>query len=196
VDCTQVRQKLVDFLEGALGRQERADLTAHTARCSECRAELEELERARRALLSAVPWLAPVEPHLTASRIQRLMQAAGHAAVPARVIWSRRLVAAAAVAAILVSGVYIASDLKHYLGQSGEPVASDVATGQPPQAPVVLASMNQGEPVRVLRTIWLATSRAAAAPPGGVQLAATDSAGVVIPVEHPFYDPEESARWW
>jgi hypothetical protein len=107
-------------------------------------------------------------------------------------------VAAAAVVTILVSGAVIALSLPGLFG-TPEPSADVAAAGRLPGViPVVFTSMGQEEPMRVMRSLTVqgADLSGRAGPDRAVRLVETSSPGVLVPVDHAFYDPEESSRWW
>ena len=164
----------------------------HLARCASCRQEFDQLRVALDALRRTSPLLAPRKSYLTAGRLFRLIDADASRPRTIRLVTFRRLVAAAAVAVILVSAVFIAGDVVHVLRRpEQEPV---VAVQPRARIPVVLTSTGRDEPMRVVRTLTVrADGRLPTRP---VRLVGASSAGLTVPADHVFYDPEESSHWW
>jgi anti-sigma factor RsiW len=172
-------------------------LEEHLGRCEACRAEFEELRTASCALRDAVGKLAPPVSYLTPDRRRRLMAAYAEGPKLFRLVTYQRFVAVAAAAAIVISAGFISLNLgrmwRHRQIESPVAVPSLVS----PYVPVMLTAAGQGEPVNVVRSIPVSTeSWRLADEPVGARVVRTDSAGVRIPVDHAFYDPEESSRWW
>jgi len=111
LDCTEARHEFLEALDGALSEPDSGGLREHLGRCGSCRAEFERLRKGWTAFRIALPELAPRERYLTTARLERLMNARSGSRAPLRLITLRRFVAAAAVAIILVSGFFIASDV-------------------------------------------------------------------------------------
>jgi len=197
VNCTEARDRLLDAAEGCLAGQELHSLEEHLGGCGQCRAEYEELRTASCALRDVVGDLAPAGSYLTPGRRRRLMAAYAEGPRLFRLVTYQRFVAAAAAAAIVISAGYIVLNLRQMWRhrQSESPVA--VQPRVPSYLPVMLTTAGQGEPVNVVRSIpvgaesWLLPDESA-----GARVVRTDSVGVRIPVDHAFYDPEESSHWW
>jgi hypothetical protein len=205
VDCDKARDLLLEAADGELPDAVRRSLQTHLAVCNACRTTFEQTEKAVAALRQAASELAHEQPHLTPQRRKRLLVAyeqrqAEHfqEAKLFRLVTYRRFVAAAAAAAILVSAGFIASSLV----RMARPVEQEpVIAGGPVPAgyvPVVMAASGQGEPVSIIRRIAVAGEAwpLGDEPAGGARLVRSDSAGVMVPVDHAFYDPEESSHWW
>lgn len=200
MDCIEARDKLLEAAEGELEQSEQSLLSAHLAGCPECRAEFEELQRAAEALRRFTPELAPRERYLTPARLRCLLDARAHGPRLFRLFTYRQFIAAAAAAAILISATLIGHNVMRMWPRPEVEVIPEVAQGPAavPSIPVVLAATAQDEPMSVVRKLpapspiipdW-------ETPGGGARLVAADSPGVRIPVDHAFYDPEESSRWW
>jgi anti-sigma factor RsiW len=196
VNCTEARDRLLEAAEGCLAGQELHSVEEHLARCEACRAEFEELRTASCALRDAVPELAPAQSYLTPDRRRRLMAAYAEGPKLFRLVTYRRFIALAAAAAILISAGAIVLNLGRpwHHRQDKTPVAVQL----PQYLPVVLAAAGQGEPVSVFRSIPVSTEAGSAwdEPARGGRIVRADSAGVRIPVDHAYYDPEESSLWW
>jgi len=198
VDCTKAQQQLLDAVDGQIEEGELAALREHLARCSACRAEYDRLQSAAQALRTAAPVLAPQQKYLTNERLERLMVDYGRETRILRLYMSRGLVAAAAIAAILVSTAVIVVSLPGVVpGTQPAPMVAE-APARPPVVPVVLTSAGQGEPMRQFRRltiespevpVWDRWDR-------DVRFVGNNTEGLVVPVNHVFYDPEESSRWW
>jgi hypothetical protein len=101
--CREVRDQLVEFVEGELDKTRRALLARHLETCVECQKELKEIEHLRNALTRAqVPepgaafWenfpdrvlrayqseQAPVTAHQPGSRVQGLLESLRHVLAP------------------------------------------------------------------------------------------------------------------
>ena len=111
MDCTEASQEFLEALDGALSKPDLSRLREHLDRCGSCRAEFERLHKGWNAVRIALPELAPRERYLTTARLERLMNFRSGGRAPLRLMTLRRFVAAAAVAIILVSGFFIASDV-------------------------------------------------------------------------------------
>lgn len=200
MDCTEVRDKLLDAVEGDLPGEQERDLLLHLTRCVDCREEYDTVRKGAAALRDNMRELAPHARHLTSARRDALM-----AQVPApkvtRLMTVRRFVAAAGVAAIIASAIFLVGDLRQMLAPAEAPAEAPAGATQlasrdtpaPQGVPVVLTAASQDEPVRVM-------PRAAAGrrpvPESSAALVHADSPGVAVPVDHKFYDPQESSRWW
>lgn len=199
MDCAEIKDRLLEAAEDELPQDERARLDEHLAHCRACRAEFEGLRRAADALRVAAVELAPPRPYLTPERFRRLMAAHEGAPKIFKLVTYRQFVAVAAAAAIIVSVAVIAWHVGQ-MRQVGEQDPFFVqAPASLPYVPVVLATTGrQGEPMNVVRSL---PAGAEFGPlwdgsPSAVRLVGADSAGVLVPVDHVFYDPEESSRWW
>jgi len=203
MNCNEARNRLLEVADGLLPEAVRPSVEEHMAGCAACRAELEELRRASGALRQAACELAPQGAYLTPERLGRLMAAHEQLAAAQeprifKLLTYRRFVAAAAAAAIIVSVGAIAVNLL-LMRQPAEkegPVADSLPA--PSYVPVVWAATGQGEPVSVIRSIPVSAETWSSweEPARGPHLLRTDSPGIRIPVDHAFYDPEESSRWW
>ncbi len=203
MDCAQAKQTLLKAVEGELPQPELSRLREHLDGCRHCREEFEGLREASGALRVAVSELAPRETYLTPARLERLMGA--HSVGPRifKLATYRQFVAGAAAAAILISAAFIAFNLARMEPAAdairGEQTALVRDAGTPPYAPpVVLVATGQGEPADVVRSLTVSgrSRLVSGESPQGARLLRADSAGVRIPVEHLFYDPEQSSRWW
>ncbi|MCK4283978.1 MAG: PDZ domain-containing protein, partial [Candidatus Brocadiae bacterium] len=96
-----------------LPQAQQRPLMEHLSRCGQCCAELAELQRASAALRLAIPEIAPRQPYLSTARLERLVAGQGGRPRPVKIITFRRFLAAAAVAAILVSAFFIVGDVRH-----------------------------------------------------------------------------------
>jgi hypothetical protein len=200
VDCAEIKSRLVEAAEGDLPVDLERQLRRHVASCESCRTELDLVKRGVGVLRETIPSLAPRQAYLTRARMERLMAAHAGGAKIFRFFTYRDFVAAAAAAAILISAAFITVSLR--------PLREEPATGQPGLAqmpslgdyyvPVVLAAAGRGEPANTLgrmsviqkaRTPWVGR-------PAGERPVGMDTPGVVVPVRHAFYDPEESPYWW
>jgi anti-sigma factor RsiW len=198
VNCAEAKDRFLEAAEGDLKGDGRGALEEHLVVCEACRTEFDELGKAVGALREAVGGLAPVRRYLTAERRERLMAAYADEPKLFRLITYRRFIAAAAAVAIVVSGAVIATSVARMT--RSRPKELPVAAGPvaAPYVPVILAATGQGGPVNVIRSIPVGTEAWSQwdEPARGARIVRTDSAGVRIPVDHAFYDPEESSHWW
>jgi len=205
VDCAEARDRLVEAVETELSGEGRRSLEEHLAQCGACRAEFRDLQKASSTLRGAVQELAPAQTYLTGERLASLMASYGRLTADYRqerrifsLLTYRRFVAAAAAAAILVSAAFIAASFVRMRRlQRAEPVVRGEAVPSP-YVRVVVAAMGQGEPVNVVRSIPVGPTAwpLGEQPARGAQLVRAESLGVRVPVDHAFYDPEESSQWW
>lgn len=198
MNCSEAKQVLVEMAEGSLaGRDETAALQ-HLAACEECRAEFGRLRAAVGAVRRAVPELAPQERYLTSERLDRLMAAHARSGKLFKLVTYRQFIGGAAAACIVISGAFIAAHLiGMHEGATAVPSPQQAAAPSP-YVPVVLAAQRYGEPMTVVhgtsgapdgRQVW-------AEPAPNESLVETDTSGVFVPVNHAFYDAEESSHWW
>ena len=204
MDCREVKSKLLEAAEGELRGQERAAVEEHLGHCPDCTAELKRLEAAVGAMHEAVELLAPRRAYLTPERLARLTEVLDRRRPKVQLITLRRFVASAAAAAILVALYYLAGDVAILLRQTEESPIVVQRRVRPSAAQVVLGSVGQDEPVRVVRSFPVAAESGAVGEatrrePADLQAprwVETDSPGLIVPVDHAFYDPEESSHWW
>ncbi len=97
-ECKKVRERLPEFVEGALGERERARVEQHLASCARCSAELADLRTVLSSLRGVAP--DPVPPHLVESIRQAVRRSAPTAREPAY-RWARLVVSSAAVGLVL-----------------------------------------------------------------------------------------------
>ena len=198
MDCTETKDWLLEAAEGRLAVAEAQALDRHLARCEACRAELGALRRAVEALRAAIPELAPQETYLTAERLNGLMEGHGRHTRIFRLVSYRQFVAAAAVAAIVVSTAFITWNLRQ---ETAPPIDGPSIVAGPlpsPYVPVVMATTGHGDPTSVVgslpASIGVRPIPQRTDPP--LRLVRTDSPGLIVPVDHVLYDPAESSRWW
>jgi len=195
MNCIRARNLLLEAAEGELPRAEQASLDRHLEQCAGCRAELARLRKASGSLRQAVKQIDPPTAYLTPRRRDRLFKAYRQGAKPVRLITFRRMVAAAAVAAIIACSPFIVGDLQGVFAPASQP--RPVARSGAPVDYFVLTSTGSEGPVRPVR---LLPTRMEQAPPGRAairgELVRTDAEGLSVPTQHVLYDPEESSRWW
>lgn len=195
MSCTRVRIMLLEAAEGELPEAQRAVLDRHLEDCSDCRAELERLRKASGSLRKAVKQIDPPTAYLTPRRRDRLFEAYRRKTKPVRLITFRRVVAAAAVAAIIACSPFILSDLQGLLAPPARPLP--VADSGAPADYAVLTSTGAEGPVRPVRLLPAGMPRPQRAQrPVSGELVRTDAEGLSVPARHALYDPEESSRWW
>ncbi len=205
--CQEARERLIELLESSSEPEELEAVEKHAAECPDCRAELEFLREGLEALEESLQELAPEGRYLTRGRLRRLRRAFQLSRRKRRVSILGSLVASAAVAAILVSGLFIYQD-----------VGSLFRAPSPPQPRVARTLGGRGaglSSVRVglasspqegrLREVWgyvRAEDVTEMPSPGAVEslqgadLVLTSSPGVYVPVDNIFYDAEQAGYWW
>jgi anti-sigma factor RsiW len=198
MNCEELRCVLLDFVDGDLPPEEKAGVRAHLAECTSCRAEVDQLRAGARAVRAAVEELAPRQHYLTGARLERLMAARRERRRPIKLITPRRLVAAAAIAAIVASAPFLVGDFARLLAPPPE-TTQQGAVAQAPvlewHGPAILAATGRQAPMSVMRSVP-AAAEGPAIPGPGVSLATSDTEGVRVPVQNVLYDPEESSHWW
>jgi anti-sigma factor RsiW len=203
MNCEELHTRLLDFVDGDLPSEEKAAVRAHLAGCPSCRAEVEQLRAGARAVREAVETLATRQRYLTPARLDALRAARRQQNKPLRLITMRRLVAAAAIAAIVAAAPFLVGDIQNILNPP--PAAQNPQVAQAPapgwHGTVILAATGrQGpmSPLSVLRPVPVAAgaSQAVLAPAPRMNLAGSDSPGVRVPVNSALYDPVESSHWW
>lgn len=104
--CHTAETKLSEYVDDALGQEERRALESHLAECSECRRELAALQRTAEAI-RALPRHAA--PSGFASRLMERVRAedAAHASAPRMISLWPRLAAAAAVLLIVAGAILV-----------------------------------------------------------------------------------------
>jgi anti-sigma factor RsiW len=199
VDCTKIQPLLVDAAQDELDSSERLLLEEHVAGCSGCRQELARLRGAVEAVRAAAEELAPEGAYLTRERLGRLMAGYGRQTRIIPLYLHRGVVAAAAVAAILVSAAVISLNMWEVSPEQEAPsmVAQSPATPLR-SAPAVLAAFEHGGPAQMIRPVAQTSADRTFREevPEATPYLSTAAPFVTIPVEHAFYDPDESTRWW
>lgn len=198
VNCIGACEKLLDAAEGALEADEDRLLRTHLAGCAKCSAEFDAITAGMHALRRAVPVVAPREHYLTRARRDRVSDGGGPRIF--RLATYRQFVGAAAAAAILISAAFITAQVLGILDARRLQDAPAVAAQQPAPglryAPLTVSAPGQTEPISVAHTMRpVAAAVQAPAPPPTPPLR-TDTAGITVPVNHAFYDPEEASHWW
>lgn len=192
MNCKDAKSLMLDALDGRLTPNRYREVLAHTVRCAECREEFEHMQAGSKALKASVDQLAPRMKYLTRIRRERLMAKRPKPKVT-KLMTIRRFVAAAAVAAILVSAGFIAHDVVSLARPQPDGAMASQRQAPAMNTPVVLTAAGQNEPLRIMPRPWL-EGRASPAPEEHV--VRSDSPGVIVPVRHTLYDPEESSLWW
>jgi anti-sigma factor RsiW len=196
MDCEEVIGRLLELLDGQLSEPAEQAIRAHLAECESCRSEYDRLQAAHGAVRVAVADLAPERTYATPERVQRLMGAVKKQKRSRRIVRLYRTAAAtAAVIAIAVCAPLIVSDVQR-MREAGRPTGRepDVAFVQPER--LMLASGADSQGMTTVRPV-----RADDAERRGTKLvrpavARLDTAGVEVPVDNAFYDPDEAAQWW
>jgi len=204
MDCENIHPELLEFVEEELSGAEAARVEGHLERCEACTSEAKELRHALAALRSSLPLIAPGGRHLTATRYARLKQAcAGRVRAPTP-ISRRRFVAAAAIAAILVSGWFIYQHVASWFTPWTPPdTVARSARQERFRVPVVLVSVAEEGQIDVPESHFLRSTYSAPFgpqwPPEGLdysRLMRTQPDGITIPVQNDYYDSTEPAYWW
>lgn len=120
MDCSKAKELLIEHMDGLLKADERDALEGHLASCKDCSIELRRLTEARSALRSARRFTAPEGfAYKVMGEIKALDDEPGFWGW----LWSMpsymKLAQAAAVAAIVLTGVYSAGLLSDGLMGSG-----------------------------------------------------------------------------
>ena len=198
--CEELHPRLLEFVDGDMSAEERAAVRAHLAGCPACRAEADQLRAGARAVRAAVQELAPTQHYLTPARLERLMTARSGSRKPFKIITLHRLVAAAAVAAIVAAAPFLVGDFMQILNPPQEEQPGLVAEAPIPEwhGPAILAATGRGAPMSLMRSVSATAGAppAAGSPEGRMSLAVSDTPGLRVPVESVLYDPEESSHWW
>ena len=149
--CDDIRDRLSEYIDGILPRPDATQVRDHLLSCSDCRTELKKLQRTVNLLRSLPQVPAPagfalrLEARLAEQRLswpRRLVTQLDHALslVPLKAL-------TAAAAAVLVLVVILSS------GQHLGPAANqNLATGQNPEIPAVLAAATEPVPVEFAST--------------------------------------------
>jgi hypothetical protein len=198
--CDEINLRLLEFVDGGMSAEEGAAVREHLAGCPMCRAEAEQLQAGARAVRAAVQHLAPAQHYLTPQRMERLMAAHRSSRRPFKIITMHRLVAAAAVAAIVAAAPFLVGDVARILNPPPEEQPGLVAEAPIPEwhGPAILAATGRGAPMSLMRSVS-ATAQAPAepgSPEGRMSLVISDTPGLRVPVESVLYEPEESSHWW
>jgi predicted anti-sigma-YlaC factor YlaD len=197
MDCKEVIGKLLDLLDGQLSSEAEQAIRAHLAECEKCRSEHHKLHAAHQAVAVAAQDLAPPREYATPERVERLMGAVRKQKRSRRITrLYRTAMATAAVVAIAICAPIIGSDVLQMMRQGQDTGTGDpaVAIVQPERVMVAPGGADAG--ITALRPVRMeqerSTPRAAPRP----HVAKLDTEGVEVPVDHAFYDADESARWW
>ena len=200
--CHNVRESLLDLLEGTIGPEQQLSIDGHVARCEACRAELRMVKRGREALVASLEELVPPGKYLTQQRLDRLLGAFGERTRRSRIVTLRRLVAAAAAAAILVSCLFIYQSVRFSLAGKEQPrVAERPAAATAPSGwasmVALTSSPDERHPKIVFR--YMKAGGGSGAPAAFVRPAdmmRATSPGVRVPAQNALYDYEEAGYWW
>ncbi len=197
MNCEELHPRLLDFVDGDMPPQQKAAVRDHLAECPACRAEVDQLRAGHRAVRAAVGQLAPRQRYLTAERLEMLTAARRRHRRPVRLMTFRRLVAAAAVAAIVATAPFLVGDFRRILAppEQAPQVQAAQATMPQWQGRAILAAAGRETPMSVMRSLPVA-AEAPYVPAPQVSLATSDTPGLRVPVENVLYDPEESSHWW
>ncbi|NLW49972.1 MAG: zf-HC2 domain-containing protein [Candidatus Brocadiaceae bacterium] len=197
MDCAECKSWMIEAAEGDLAEERAASFRSHLASCESCRTAFDLVERGAGILRETIPLLAPRETYLTRARMDQILAARSGETKIFRLFSYRQFVSAAAAAAILISAAFIAGGLASM--RSAPPDETPIARVAPAEyLPIVLAATGREDPghalghmavVKGARTSW-------AWRPQGERPVSMDSPGVVVPVQHAFYDPAESPYWW
>lgn len=135
LDIHPSEARLVAYLDGELGRDERAVLSRHLMECAGCARALGELRRSSEAFSDAVAGLRPPSTRLTADGLRR--RAAGGDAdrsadeEQARFGWSTAARIAASVAVLLGAAAALpGSPVREWLGQSVQQIQAVLDGGE------------------------------------------------------------------
>jgi len=204
MECEQVAEELIHLADGTAGAALRRALKEHLAQCADCRAELALLRAGHDALRSTAGRLAPEARYLTRSRLKRLHRALAAQQEGYRRRVLRPLLACASIAAIVVSAFFLYHDMVAFRDRrQQEPGAGpgrNVTRVRRWRAQRVgLASVPQEQPLRVVvARMSMEPQGVSVAPlpkaPTGLVL--TNTPGVRVPVDHVFYDAEQTGFWW
>jgi predicted anti-sigma-YlaC factor YlaD len=196
MNCREVIGQLLDLLDGELSDQAEQAIREHLEECEKCRTEHQKLRAAHSAVRVAAHDIAPRRTYRTPERVERLMGAVEKQKRKRRITRIyRTAVATAALLTIAICGTLIVDDLM-------EMTAPAETTGEEPkiaqQAPVqlMLASGGQRRGITAVRPVKHAGTEPSPPQQRLQQVARLDTPGVEVPVDHAFYDAEESARWW
>jgi hypothetical protein len=198
MDCKEVIGKLLDLMEGRLSPEAEQAIRDHLDVCESCRSEHEKLQLAHSAVRIAARDLAPPKTYRTPERINKLMGAVRKQKRSRRVTrLYRTAMATAAMIAIAICAPLIVSDVQEMMQQREGTGAAPggIAQVQRPDR-VMLASGSEGRGITAVRPVRheaRPTRGPAVVRPGVAKL---DTEGVEVPVDHAFYDADESARWW
>ena len=154
MNCDEVREKLLDVVEGRAAGEERAAVDVHLGGCPQCRAEFEELAEGLHGLLAAMPVVAPRERYLTHARLECIM--GREAPRLFQLATYRQFVAAAAAVAIVISGAFIVAHVLGIRDARRLQEAPPVALRTEPlvhYVPVMVAAPGQGQPINVAQVM-------------------------------------------
>lgn len=196
MDCKEVIGKLLDLLDGQLSAEAEQAIHAHLEECEHCRSEHEKLHVAHSAVQVAAQDLAPRKRYATPERVEQLMGAVREQKRSRRITpLYRTVMATAAVVAIAICAPLIVSDIQDMT----QPVPTEgpgaIARTEAPER-VMLASGGESQGITAVRPVRMESVRRTEQPAGRAAIAKLDTEGVQVPVDHAFYDAEESARWW
>ena len=195
--CEEVRAVLLDAVEGELPEQRRPALREHLSECPECSGEYDRLRNASCALKDALTALAPEQTYLTRERRSRVVAAYRKSQRPIRLITWRRMVAAAAVAAIIAALPFIVSDAVRLFGRGGDRSLAQDSRDTSRMAVVFVRNGRAGTETPVsFAAARVGSPRAQGQADPTAVTVRTNTPGFHVPVDNDFYDSEQSSLWW
>jgi anti-sigma factor RsiW len=200
MECNEVRERLLDLLEGALSVQDRQLVEEHLASCAECRTEMARLKDGMSGLERYVDYVKQTRVRRSNEAFRRLLNAMEMGRKRADIVTRSRIVVAAALAAIAVSGYLIYQDLRLMravrAATSIEAVPPVVVEGSNERRVVLMPAVDDRWQDAIPRYMQVSASSDAAKPATACATVFATSPGAYVPVRNHFYDPEEAAYWW
>ena len=220
MNCDEAKARFLEMVDGVLPELDRQPFREHVGSCDRCRCECEELQGALAALTGSLDEIAPRGEYLTRHRLACLLSAHRSRRSAVRLVSWRGLVAAAAIAAILVSAWFIYFDVRDML-RSEEPPhvvftgsgtgdewlvtmpAEEAGAEETAPVSVVIGSAEPGRRFSLVHGYVVKASGGARASSGPFGRPPVESAvirqnqpGAAVPADNLFYEFDESEYWW
>ena len=197
--CEEVRKKLVDVLDEDPATVEMT--SAHLENCESCRQELEELQGGHECLSLALPELSGRGRDVGKHKDAFLR---GVRDKQERFLTWPRVLATAAMVAIVVSGLFLYQDVKKLFDENGSAggagMLSRGALSRRPAPRLRLASSRDKQQLREVVGFIRASEQQQGAQAGASRkrdmLVLTKSSGFLPAGENGLYDGEQEGYWW
>lgn len=200
MECKDVRERLLDVLDGLASPEERRAVEEHVKGCEGCRTELENLQRGLHGLSAYVQKVKQPRIHRSTDRLVRMLRAMERGRnKAAQVTWRRVAVGVVMVAVVGCVCLMLSGDILLFrLLKKGHGTAGIAQTEPYAQGMQVVLTGAAGEKGQSVVTEYVKSQATPLAqpPPGAERIVLANSPGIYVPVQNVLYDSEETGYWW